>query len=224
MLSACENNDVKLATAFPCRFSPAFVQLKALVDSGKLGQIKAIRATNHGKCPFGWFVDPAKSGGGAIIDHTVHVADLLHVLLKSEVTEIYAESGNNMYHQSEWEDCGMLTLTYANGVIATLDTSWSRPNKSFPTWGDVTMEVVDTDGIISMDMFGQGFTNYSENDGGAHQIGWGSNIDSLMIEEFLDLTEGKSAANLANHVDGAKAMRVTLAAYESIKSQDVVRV
>jgi predicted dehydrogenase len=140
--SACESYNVKLATAFPCRFSPAFHELKSTVDSGAIGKILAVRATNHGKCPFGWFVDPSKSGGGAIIDHTVHVADLLHVLLDSPVASVYAESGNNMYHQADWEDCGMLTISYSNGVIATLDTSWSRPLKSFPTWGYVTMEVV----------------------------------------------------------------------------------
>jgi predicted dehydrogenase len=223
MSLACDKNGARLATAFPCRFSPAFHQLKLAVDSGSLGKILAVRATNHGKCPFGWFVDPSKSGGGAIIDHTVHVADLLHVLLGAKVKSVYAESGNNMYHSDDWEDCGMLTITYDNGVFATLDASWSRPVKSFPTWGDVKMEVVGTNGVASMDMFRQSSIAYSESDGGAHELGWGSNLDALMVDEFLTLASGGNPSNLATLEDGGNAMRVTLAAYQSVRERNPVQ-
>src|SRR5205085_9251107 len=109
MISACREAGVQLMTAFPCRFSPAMVRLKATLDTGKIGDVIAIRGTNRGRCPFDWFVNLPLSGGGAVIDHTVHVTDLMRWLLGREVTSVYAESSNRMYSQ-EFDDTGMLTM------------------------------------------------------------------------------------------------------------------
>jgi predicted dehydrogenase len=70
MVDACNSANVPLFTAFPCRFSPAFQTLKEAAHRGDLGEILAVRGTNRGKCPGGWFVDLALSGGGAVMDHT----------------------------------------------------------------------------------------------------------------------------------------------------------
>src|SRR5688572_13896055 len=70
MISAVEKAGVKLMTAFPCRYSPAFIQLLNKVKNGAIGEIVAVCATNRGRCPFDWFVEVDKSGGGAMIDHT----------------------------------------------------------------------------------------------------------------------------------------------------------
>jgi len=42
-------------TAFPCRFSPAVVKLKA-ASTGQIGKVSAFVGTNRGRCPFDWFV------------------------------------------------------------------------------------------------------------------------------------------------------------------------
>ena len=55
---AVSSAGVTLMTAFPCRFSPAFQRLKQRVNAGEIGKIQAISATNRGRCPFGWFVEP----------------------------------------------------------------------------------------------------------------------------------------------------------------------
>ncbi len=223
MVDLCTEKGVRLATAFPCRFSAPFQRLNSAVKSGKLGEILAIRATNHGVCPFGWFVEPEKSGGGAIIDHTVHVADLNRVLLGSEAVEVYAERGNNMYHQA-WEDCGFLTITYANGTFCTLDSSWSRPKKSFPTWGDVTMEMIGTGGVANLDMFSQATTLHSEATANIRYLGWGSEMDAGMVNEFLLLASGQETDKIATGVNGLRALEVALAAYESIRIGLPVRI
>jgi predicted dehydrogenase len=214
MIEACRAAGVQLMTAFPCRFSPAMVRLKAAVDEGKIGQVLAVRGTNRGRCPFGWFVEPALSGGGAVIDHTVHVTDLMRWLLGSEVKEVYAEISNAMNHQ-EFDDIGFLTMEFENGVFATLDTSWTRP-KSFPTWGDVTLAVTGDKGVLSLDMFAQNLTLYSDKTGGASWQPWGSNIDDLMIEAFVHAIAGNEAVRITGE-DGLRAAQVALAAYESAK-------
>ena len=126
MIDACNVAGAKLAIAFPCRYSPAFQRLREQVQEQAIGDIIAIRGTNHGKMPGGWFIDKSLSGGGAVLDHTVHVADLNRRLLGVEAETVYAEIGNGFYHQ-DFDDTGFLNIRYSNGVFATLDTSWSRP-------------------------------------------------------------------------------------------------
>ncbi len=213
MIAACRSAGAKLATAFPCRYSPAYQRLHAQVSAGALGDILAIRSTNHGKMPGGWFIDAALSGGGAVIDHTVHAADLNRHLLGRDAVDVYAEIGHGFYHQP-WEDTGFLTIRYGGGVFATLDTSWSRPD-AYPTWGDVTLQVVGTLGVLELDMFGQNLARYGSAGQGVAWVNWGSDTDFGLISDFLTLAAGQPAPLLATGEDGLAALAVALAAYRS---------
>jgi UDP-N-acetylglucosamine 3-dehydrogenase len=215
VIAVCRNAGVQLMTAFPCRFSPAMVRLKEAVDEGRIGKVLAMRGTNRGRCPYDWFVDPKLSGGGAVIDHTVHVTDLMRWVLGKEVTEVYAEIDNRMNHQ-QFDDVGFLTMEFEGGVFATLDTSWSRP-KSFPTWGDVTLAVVGEKGTLSLDMFAQNLTLYSDRTGGASWVPWGSNIDLLMMQAFVKSVADGARVPVTGE-DGLRAAEVALAAYASAKA------
>jgi predicted dehydrogenase len=214
LISECESRGAAIATAFPCRFSPAYQKAVSAVQAGDIGKIIAIRATNRGTCPFGWFVDTALSGGGAVMDHTVHVADLLRCLLRDEASEVYAEIGNGIYHQS-WDDTGFLTIKYQSGVFATLDTSWSRPPKSYQTWGDVTMEIIGEGGVIWIDLFSQSYRYYNESAGKMTDQGWGSDLDGLMVDDFARMCRGEKPRHLASGEDGARAVDLVAAAYVS---------
>ena len=215
MVRATQTAGVKLYTAFPCRFSASFGQLKAAVDSGELGEILAARCTNQGGCPGGWFIEKELSGGGAVMDHTVHVTDLLRGLLGDEVKEVYCESGDGLLHGG-FDDTGVSTFTFEKGVFATLDASWSRP-KSFPTWGNVTLAVIGTKGQIELDMFAQESVLFSDKSGRVSYRGWGSDIDKSMVAAFVAALNGEQTA-LATGVDGLRAVEVVDAAYRSVES------
>jgi predicted dehydrogenase len=222
MLAAARGASVQLFTAFPCRFSPAFQQMCMRVQAGEIGELLALRGTNRGVNPGGWFNDPELAGGGAMMDHTVHVADLMRLLTGQEIVEVYAETNNLMYH-GNFDDTAMLTLTFEKGIFATLDSSWSRP-RTFPTWGDVTLAVYGTRGVIEMDMFAQYLRHYDDRTGRIRQMFWGDNIDALMIDEFLRAVAGEPAPTLATGDDGYKAAAVALAGYESVQRGEPVRV
>ena len=213
MIAACAQADVRLATAFPCRHSPAYRRLRGQVRAGAVGDILAIRGTNRGVPPGGWFTDTALSGGGAVLDHTVHVADLNWDLLGREAAEVYAEIGSGFAHGG-WDDTGFLSIGYEGGVFATLDTSWSRP-KTWPTWGDVTLQVVGTLGVLDLDVFAQTLAHYDGRTGRVAWPAWGSDPNVGLIADFVRLAAGEDAPDMATGEDGLRALAVALAAYRS---------
>ncbi len=215
ILDAVEAAGVKLMTAFPCRFSPAFQQLKTRVANGEIGAIQAICATNRGRCPFSWFVEKDLSGGGAMIDHVVHVTDLLRDLLGEEPISVQAQIGNNVYGQ-DWEDTAMITMVFGSGIFATLDSSWSRP-MSYHTWGDVTMNVVGEKGVIELDMFGQSIQRYAFGDVTHVSHGFGTDLDAAMVAEFVSAVLEDRPASVSGF-DGMQAARVAIAGYKSVET------
>ncbi len=221
MIAVCRDNGVRLMTAFPCRYLASVVRAKEAVDRGDIGDIVAIKGTNRGSMPGGWFVDPALSGGGALLDHTVHVMDLMNWFTGSSVQEVYAYA-NTLFHEDlKVDDAGMIHVKFANGAFGVLDTSWSRP-KSFPTWGDVTMEIVGTKGSISVDAFAQKNELYSESTGKGHHLFWGDNMDYYMIKSFTDALLRGEPAPISGE-DGLRSAEVALAGYESVKRGQPVK-
>jgi predicted dehydrogenase len=211
--SALARSGAKLMTAFPCRYSPAFQKVQQRLSAGEIGAIKGICATNRGRCPFDWFVETPKSGGGCMIDHVVHVADLLRVLTGEEVATVQAQIGNNIYSQN-WEDTAMLTLQFPSGIFATLDSSWSRP-QNYKTWGDVTMNIVGEKGVIELDMFNQHLSTYKI--GTDYSVaGYGSNIDRALVNGFISMLLDDSPSPITAH-DGIQAARIAFAGYESAR-------
>ncbi|WP_059173868.1 Gfo/Idh/MocA family protein [Bacillus sp. FJAT-27445] len=219
MIRVCEENEVFLGTAFPVRFNTPIQEAKRMIEQGVLGEILAIKGTNRGTNPGGWFIDKEKSGGGAVLDHTVHVVDIMRWFTGAEIEEVYAEIGN-VYSDHPIDDCGIITMEFTNGMFATLDCSWSR-NSSYPTWGDVTLEIIGSKGNAKVDAFSQKVDLYSNSEG-VKWIGWGDDMDTGLIEDFVkSIKEGKPP--LATGHAGLKAVEVALAAYQSFDKKSPVK-
>ncbi len=214
MIDACARTGAKLQIAFPVRFAPPVQRLRALLQSGALGTIYSLKTTNHGQLPGGWFVDRELAGGGAVIDHTVHVIDLLRWFFNAEISEVYAEIGVGLLHDGlDIDDAGILSFTLSNGIYGTLDTSWSRPS-AFPTWGDVTIEVVAERGWARLDAFKQQLAVYSNRASKAQWVGWGGNMDLGLMRDFVAMIADGRAPSITGQ-DGLRALQVALAAYQS---------
>lgn len=225
MLDACQRAGVILMTAFPMRFNAPVREVKTLLEKDGLGKIYACNTTNQGTMPGRsrpWFIDKGLAGGGAMIDHTVHVADLLRWYLGSEVVEVYAQ-GNRIIHADSVavDTGGLILMTFANGVFASLDCSWSRPLVS-QTWGNVWLELVGQAGVVTVDAFRQNITASGDHAGKAQWLFWGSDSDGAMVEEFVAaIREGRQPS--VTGYDGYKAMEIALAAYRSVETGQPVR-
>ncbi|MBK7203278.1 Gfo/Idh/MocA family oxidoreductase [Candidatus Amarolinea dominans] len=225
MIDACRRAGVSLMTAFPMRFSAPLLELKALLDRGGLGQVVACNGTNQGQMPqqhAAWFVDPALSGGGALMDHIVHLADVLRWLLQSEVVEVYAQTNRIMHAASVTvETGGLVMLTFANGVFASIDCSWSKP-LNYPTWGGLALEMIGTRGVVSADAFRQNLDIYNQRRGDHTWRFWGADADQALLAEFIHALRTQRAPAVSGE-DGYRALQITLAAYTSAQHGQPVR-
>ena len=222
----CTRNGVLLMTAFPMRFSAPLIEVKARLDAGEFGQVFCFNATNQGELPTehrAWFVDPALAGGGALMDHTVHLVDIMRWYLGSEAVEIYAQT-NKIFHaeEVEVETGGLEMITFQNGVFATIDASWSRP-PYWPTWGGLTFEMVTERGAVIVDGFKQNITVYSHVNQRPVWQYWGSDMNQAMISEFIAAIRAGREPSVTG-VDGLRAVEVTMAAYESVRIGQPVKI
>jgi predicted dehydrogenase len=225
IVDVCEEADVMLMTAFPMRFSPPVMEIKYRLDAGEFGEVLCFNATNQGELPLkyrAWFVDEELAGGGALIDHTVHLVDVMRWFLDAEVSEVYAQT-NHIFHADkvDVETGGLELITFDNGTFASIDSSWSRPDY-WPTWGGLTFEMVTERGALLVDGFSQNLTVYTDERQGPAWMFWGSDINQAMVTEFIQSIRENRPPRVTG-MDGYRATEVALAAYESDKLGQPVR-
>ncbi|RPJ21050.1 MAG: gfo/Idh/MocA family oxidoreductase [Chloroflexi bacterium] len=226
VVAACEKAGVLLMTAFPMRFSAPLLEMKARLDQGDFGDVYCFNGTNQGELPTKhrtWFVDPELAGGGAIMDHTVHLVDIMRWFTGSEVETMYARS-NRIFHAEEVgvETGALEMLTFENGAFATIDASWSRP-QYWPTWGGLTFEMVTQRGTVVVDAFRQNLNVYRHEWQRSNWSYWGSDMNHAMLSEFAAAIRENRAPRVTG-VDGLRAVEATLAAYESDRTGQTVQV
>jgi predicted dehydrogenase len=215
MVEACREARVGLGTAFPCRYIAPLVVLQEQVARGELGTIYAAACTNNGSYPGGWFANPALSGGGATMDHTVHVADVLRWITGKEFTKVFCEMGTVVHPDIGTDDLGSVHMEMEGGIKVSHIASWNRA-KSFPTWGDVTIELIGEDGVARVDGFRQKIDVYSDEAPKAEWVYWGGDCNYRMLEDFVDAVRQRREPSVTG-VDGLRAVEVTEAAYESAR-------
>src|SRR5699024_4255013 len=129
----------------------AVAALRTAVADGTLGEVIGLTGTNNGKLPSArdWFTDIELAGGGSLVDHTVHVAEILDSMF-GEPAAVHATTNRILYADRAGQGAetgGLVTLTYASGLVATIDCSWSQPSDA-PTWGGLTLQAVGTGGQL----------------------------------------------------------------------------
>jgi 1,5-anhydro-D-fructose reductase (1,5-anhydro-D-mannitol-forming) len=185
IVAACEAAGVLLMTAYPVGFHPAFHSLAKAVGAGAIGRVIAASGTNNGAAPIGdrqWFGDAELAGGGALMDHVVHLADLLDVVVPAPAIRVYAQT-NRVLHadRTTVETGGLVAISYADGTQAVLDCSWSVP-PGYPAWGGLSLRVEGSSGAVEFEPFGERMALYGTV---ARWPDYGPDLDQLMLAEFL---------------------------------------
>lgn len=210
---------VTLMVAFPVRFSSTFARIKALHGAGRFGELVSIRGSNNGKLPIdrAWFTDPQLSGGGALVDHVVHIADLVDDLMGATPTSVTAVT-NAVLHgdRARAETAGLVTITYDNGVIAAIDCSWSQADTA-PSWGGVRVVVAGTGGTAEGDFFAPRVRGLVSQTGLPVEFPYGPNFDDQLLKTFL--AGVRTGTQPQPDVEaGLRTLRIVVAAQESARS------
>lgn len=130
---AVERSGVRVRVGFNHRFHRAFRKAREIFEGGALGELMFIRGKyGHGGRPGydrEWRADPAKSGGGELIDQGVHLIDLARWFL-GDFTRIDGYCPTYFWDMRV-EDNAFLMLRTAHGQAAFLHASWTEWKNTF---------------------------------------------------------------------------------------------
>ena len=190
--------------------------------------IPAMRATNHG-CMYepgvpDWVLDPQKNGGGCIVDHTVHVADLMRWFTGEEFSTVYAEARGGLRSYAGAEEIAVMHGEMSGGTLYQIDASWSRRPKD-PMWGDVTIRIVGEKGGISLDLYNnQRMEIYTGEEVQLHYPNLVARDHGDVFDDYVQHRNAGAALMGANELDGLRAIELVAAAYESVRQKKTVPV
>ncbi|MSO78394.1 MAG: Gfo/Idh/MocA family oxidoreductase [Acidimicrobiia bacterium] len=112
------------------RYAPVFRAAAEAVASGQYGRVLACVMRDdqyfptQGQYGSDWRSDVAKSGGGTLLEHSIHDVDVLSWILGAP-TSVRAEVSNRFGYLGI-DDVAVLTLGYPEGVHATLLSVWHQ--------------------------------------------------------------------------------------------------
>jgi predicted dehydrogenase len=228
IIQACESAGVQLHIAFVCRFYPMVLKAREMIRAGEIGQVRGLVGGNRGVPPLDypeWIRDPGQAGGGALLDHSVHVTDAMRFLAGAEVASVYAEAGKLVRPEFAVEDAALLLLRFQGGAVASVDPSWVVPAPN-PYAYDFFLRIVGTEGTLDIDDRRQALRVVSEK-APARPV-WlepfGVDIDAALVRHFVEcVRRGEPAPPYASGLDGLRALEIALAGYESARRAAPVR-
>ncbi len=151
---ACRKHGVFLQEGYMMKFHGAHMKIKDLVDLGRLGRIVSMRAQLscwYPKILGAWRQDPARGGGGALIDMATHLYDLLE-FFAGPIRRIVARTGT-LVQDYRSEDASTTLVEFSSGAQATVDCFFCIPDEASRT----RLEIYGSQGaILTEGTIGQG--------------------------------------------------------------------
>lgn len=227
MVATCRAGGVQLHTAFVSRFYPAVLEARDIVARGELGRLKGMVGGNRGRPPLPpryptWITDTAAAGGGALIDHSVHVIDAMRFVSGLEATSVLAETGT-LFGDVDVEDSALMSVVFDGDVPASVDPSWSVTSSS--AWDyDFYLRLLGTEGSLTIATTREAVQVSGRLGARTHALArFEPDIDQTMVEAFLhSVSVGRVLDPCATGEDGLRSVEVACAAYESVAAQEFV--
>ena len=145
VLEAASKSPVTVQVGHVLRYFAMYSKAHNMIKSGAVGVPAAIRMTRGGGMPggeSGWFADH-KLSGGIFVDLAIHDLDWLLWSI-GPVKEVYAKSVGAK--TGSGPDYGLATLTFENGCVAHVESTWMDPQES-----RTAFEICGPDGLLDYD-------------------------------------------------------------------------
>ena len=121
MIAACKRAGVILATNHHHRNGAIPKIMRDMIQAGRIGRPLAARLVHAGYLPehlHGWRLHSPQAGAGAILDLTVHDADLLRYILDDEPEAVTAFSQNSGLAAIGVEDAALVLIRFRSSLLA----------------------------------------------------------------------------------------------------------
>jgi predicted dehydrogenase len=193
LIAAARAHNRLVRVGFNHRYHPALQAARAVVDAGTLGPLMFIRGRygHGGRIGYEreWRADPAKSGGGELIDQGVHLIDLAAWFL-GPFNDVRG-AARTYFWDMPVDDNAFMLLEAAGGQTAFLHVSCTEWKNLF------SLEIYGRDGKIAIDGLGgsygvERFTHYrmlpemGPPETTIHEYPRGDRSWALEFAEFLD--------------------------------------
>ena len=123
---AAQERGVVVKVGFNHRFHPAAQKAREILTAGGAGDVMFIRGRygHGGRIGYDkeWRADPARSGGGELIDQGVHLVDLARFFFDAELVDVQGRV-ETYFWQMPVDDNAFLTLATARRQVAHLQVS-----------------------------------------------------------------------------------------------------
>ncbi len=130
IIDACNKNGVYLAAVFQSRFSDRVNLIKSAIDAGRFGrlvmcsaQVKWFRSQEYYDSA-GWRGTWELDGGGALMNQSIHIVDLL-LYLVGEPEQVHAFADTMTHERLEVEDNVCASIKFSNGALGVIEASTS---------------------------------------------------------------------------------------------------
>jgi predicted dehydrogenase len=194
MIRICQEAGVPLFVAYYRRRMPKFLKVKELLDSGVIGEVRAVTITlllpprpedlNKEKLP--WRVIPEISGGGYFVDLASHQLDLLDYLLGP-----IAEASGHKNNQAGWypaEDAVSARFRFINGILG--NGLWCFTISGANQLD--RMEIIGSSGTISFSCFDPSAIMVMSREGKKEFVlPWPEHVQQSLIQTVVDALRGE---------------------------------
>ena len=193
MIDACRDAGVALSVIKPWHYRGATRGLRESIARGDIGEVRMISLWwLYARVPFvgkEWFRDPKE--GGFFLDAGSHCFDYLRWVAGAEPVRLYAQVAN-YNHDGETPRSTMTTLSFANGVMASLWLSYEVPA---PGWPNTDFRARVVGAIGELDAHGYGALQVGR--GGAWETVYeqapidyiNRPMERTRLEAFFDMTQ-----------------------------------
>jgi myo-inositol 2-dehydrogenase / D-chiro-inositol 1-dehydrogenase len=230
MIEACRKAKVKLMYAEELCFTPKYVRVKQLLDSGALGEPTLIKQSEKHDGPHApHFWDVNRSGGGVTMDMGCHGIEFCRWMLgRPALRSVYAQMGTYVHrNKTDGDDNALIILEFANGVVGLVEESWTKMGGM-----DDRSEVHGSKGVAYADLhhgnaietYSAGGYDYAVEKAGSTQ-GWSFTIYEeewnygfpQEMAHFVDCVQNDKPP-LVTGEDGRAVLEAIFAAYESART------